>query len=102
MLNENKERKLKQLFFYFPGVRFEGGAAASHAGAHAGSETVQVFPMLQGVRQLVVPKPTHPHPLGHQTLQMRDLPEEVHAAEPSAAAHPHAHRRQTLQVSYEA
>lgn len=34
-----------------PGLRVQGGAAAAHAGAHARGETLQVFAVLQGVRE---------------------------------------------------
>lgn len=57
-----------------------------------------MHPVLEGVRELVVPVAAHQDPPGHQAVPLRDLPAEVHPTEPPTAAHPHAHRRQTVQV----
>ena len=51
-----------------------------------------MHPVLEGVRELLVPVPAHQDPPGHQAVPLRDLPAEVHPTEPPTAAHPHAHR----------
>ncbi|KAJ8686403.1 hypothetical protein QAD02_022197 [Eretmocerus hayati] len=77
----------------------QSGPSAAHTDPHARGEAVQVHAVLQGVREFVVPVSAHAHPFGHKALPLRDLPAEVHAAEPPAAAHPNAHGRQAVQVS---
>ena len=88
-------------FFFFFGLadfRVEGRPAASHADPHARSQAVQMFAVLEGVRQQFVPVAAHAHPSGHQTVPLRDLPAQVHAAQSPAAAHSHPHGRQAVQV----
>lgn len=79
-------------------IRKQGRFAAAHADPHAGGETVQVHPVLEGLRKLLVPVSAHEDPPGHKTVPVRDMPAEVHPAEPPAAAHPHPHRGQAVQV----
>uniref|UniRef100_A0A8D8AHG1 (northern house mosquito) hypothetical protein n=1 Tax=Culex pipiens TaxID=7175 RepID=A0A8D8AHG1_CULPI len=55
--------------------------------------------MYKGVRQLELPVAAHADTPRHQAVPVRDLPAQVHPAEPPAAAHTDAHGRQTVQVS---
>lgn len=82
----------------FTDLWLEGRPAASHPDPHARSQAVQMFTVLQGVRQQFVPVTTYTDPLGHQAVPLRDMSTQVHAAESSAAAHSHPHWRQTVQV----
>nr|CAH7712781.1 unnamed protein product [Callosobruchus chinensis] len=87
------------MVYFIAGVRIESRAAAAHAGAHARSKAVQMFAVLQSVRQQFLPVPAHQDTSGHQTVPLRDMSEEVHPAESSPTAHQDAYGGQTLQMS---
>lgn len=86
-------------FLFFPAdICVQVGIAIALAAARQRRETVQMPSVQQNIRKQLVPEPAHAHPSGHQTVPVRHLPAEVHAAQPPAAAHTHAHRRQAVQV----
>ena len=76
----------------------ESGSAASHSDPHARAQALQVRLLQQGLRQQLLPIPTHADPPRDQAVPLRDLPTKVHPALPPSAAHQDAHRGQALQV----